>query len=250
MPDLGQSEPMLVMTAIGVLLTALGLSTASGLRAYLPLLAVALGTDIPTSDGGTLITLSTPFKQLIGQNSPWVLVALLAVLAVGEFGVDKIPGLDHASDLVHTIVRPVAGAIVMAGISNPLSESNVWAAAALGGMLAFSVHGAKAVTRPVVTATTAGMGNPLVSLFEDVLTLIVIVLSLLAPVLVFIFLVLVAFLIVRGIRGLFQRRRTRHMQQQMRQMQALQRPMATTYSGATYAGSSRYSRSRAPTWPY
>ncbi len=203
MPDLGQSDPTLVLGAIAVLLTALGLSTASGLRAYFPLLGVALGSDIAAPDGAPLITLSKPFQSL---GEPW-LIALLAVLALGEFAVDKIPGLDHASDVIHTIIRPVAGAVVMAGISNPLSEHDPWAAAAVGAVLALSVHGMKAATRPVVTATTVGMGNPVMSLGEDIATLIMTLLSLLAPVLVLLFIVLLVLLVgrplARGVRRLF-----------------------------------------------
>jgi uncharacterized protein DUF4126 len=203
MPDLGQGDPTLVLGAIAVLLTALGLSSASGLRAYFPLLGVALGSDIATPDGAHLIILSKPFQSL---GEPW-LIALLAVLALGEFAVDKIPGLDHASDLIHTLIRPVAGAVVMAGISNPLSEHDPWAAAAVGAVLAFSVHGMKAATRPVVTATTVGVGNPVLSVGEDIATLIMTLLSLLAPVLVLLFVALLLLLIgrplVRGVRCLF-----------------------------------------------
>jgi len=203
MPDLGQSDPTLVLGAIAVLLTALGLSSASGLRAYFPLLGVALGSDMATPDGTHLITLSKPFQSL---GEPW-LIALLALLALGEFAVDKVPGLDHASDLIHTLIRPVAGAVVMAGISNPLSERDPWAAAAVGAVLALSVHGMKAATRPVVTATTVGVGNPVMSLGEDLVTLVMTLLALLAPVLVLLFgvllLLLVGRLLVRGARRVF-----------------------------------------------
>lgn len=203
MPDLGLGDTGVVMGAIAVLLTALGLSSASGLRAYFPLLAVAVGSDIPTGDGHTLITLSKPFQAL---GTPW-LIALLAILALGEFAVDKVPGLDHASDAIHTIVRPIAGAVVMAGISNPLSEADPWAAAVVGAVLALGVHGTKAVARPAVTATTVGVANPLVSAGEDIITFVMTLLALLAPLLAFIFFVLLILLIgrplVRGVRRLF-----------------------------------------------
>lgn len=200
MPILGTCEPVVVVGAISALLTALGLSAASGLRAYLPVLAVVVGTTIPNgcSQGGDLITLSTPFKQLIGNDTPWALVAVLAVLAGGEFVVDKVPIVDHASDLVHTVIRPVAGAVVMSGISNPVSEWNPWVAAVAGAALALTVHGAKAATRPAVTATTAGLGNPVVSLGEDLLAGVLSVLALLAPFLAILFLVLLVLLFVRA----------------------------------------------------
>ena len=33
---------------------------------------------------------------------------VIGALALIEFGVDKVPGLDHVNDLVHTIVRPAS----------------------------------------------------------------------------------------------------------------------------------------------
>ncbi len=161
MPILGTCEPVTIATAIAALLTALGLSAASGLRAYLPVAAVFVGSVIPDgcSQQGDLITLSTAFQRIFGQSTPWVLVAILAVLAGGEFIIDKVPVIDHASDLIHTVIRPLAGAAVMAGVSNPLSEWNPWAAAVTGAALALAVHGAKATTRAASTATTVGTGQ-------------------------------------------------------------------------------------------
>lgn len=167
----------LTSEALGVLLTALGLSTASGLRAYFPLLAVAIGSNVPAGNGQHLITLSKPFQAL----GTWWFVALLVVLVLGEFVVDKVPGLVHVSDAFHTIVRPLSGAIIMAGTTNALSDRNIWAAAVVGAVLALTVHTAKAASRPAVTVTTAGIGNPVVSLMEDGLTAVITVLAVLAP---------------------------------------------------------------------
>jgi hypothetical protein len=197
-----------LLEALSVLLTALGLSSASGLRAYLPLLAVAIGSNITTGNGDHLVRLSPPFQAL---GAPW-LIGLLAVLVLAEFTVDKIPVLDHISDLVHTIVRPVAGAVIMAGTSNSLSESNLWVAAIVGAVLALTVHGAKAVSRPAVTVATAGMGNPVVSLGEDIVTAILTVLSVLAPFLALLFFLVLAVLIARplvhGLRWFLSGRRS------------------------------------------
>jgi hypothetical protein len=199
----------LTMTALSLLFTALGLSSSSGLRAYLPLLAVALGSDIQMSDGAPLVHLSPGFETL---HAPWV-IAVLVALTVAEFLVDKIPLLDHASDAVHTVIRPLAGAVIMAGTTNPLSDRNIYLAAVVGGLLALSVHGAKAATRPVVTASTLGAGNPVVSLTEDMIGLVLTLLSLLAPflavLLLLIILVLIARPLARGLRLLLSGQRPR-----------------------------------------
>lgn len=188
--------------ALAVLLTALGLSTASGLRAYFPLLAVAIGSNVPTANGQHLITLSRPFQAL----GTWWFVALLTVLVLGEFVVDKIPGLVHVSDAFHTFVRPLSGAIIMAGTANPLSERNIWAAAAVGAVLALTVHTAKAASRPAVTVTTAGIGNPVVSLIEDGITAVISVLAVLAPfvaaAVILVLAVVIGWLIYKGAKQL------------------------------------------------
>jgi Domain of unknown function (DUF4126) len=193
------------LQALGVLLTALGLSSVSGLRAYFPLLAMAVASDIPTGNGQDLITLSKPFQAL----GTWWVVALLVALVLGEFTVDKIPVIDHVSDLFHTIVRPLSGAIIMAAVSNPLSEQNVWAAAVVGAALALTVHATKAASRPAVTATTAGLGNPVVSVAEDGIVAVVSVLAVLASFLGAALLVLAAvvgWLVYLGVKKLGGRR--------------------------------------------
>lgn len=183
-----------------LIFTALGLSTTAGLRAYLPLLAVALGSNDPSL---THIELSPGF-QWMGTN--WFIV-LIGALALVEFGVDKVPGLDHINDLVHTIIRPASGAIIMAGIENPISHWNPWVAGVIGGVLALMMHVAKSATRPVVTATTVGVGNPLLSIGEDITalgtTLLAIFLPILSVIVLALGLLLFARPISRGLRALF-----------------------------------------------
>lgn len=180
-------------TAIAALVAALALSSASGLRAYLPLLALVVGHSIDPTD----IKLSRPFQDLTQQiGAPWI-IAVLAVLVVGEMTIDKVPVLDHASDAFHTIVRPLSGAIIMAAISNPISDQNIWAAAVIGAVLALGVHATKATARPAVTLTTAGIGNPAVSFVEDALVVITSVLALIAPFIAILLVIIVALALAR-----------------------------------------------------
>jgi uncharacterized protein DUF4126 len=196
----GQSPPgdAAGLNELTYLLAALGLSTTAGLRAYLPLLAIGLASDIDPS----LLPLQSNFKDL---GNPVVLI-ILAVLVVGEFAIDKVPVLDHLSDVVHTVIRPVSGAIIMAGTHNSLSDVSPWVAAGVGAVLAFGLHGTKAVTRPAVTATTVGHGNPVVSLIEDFVVVLGVAVLMLLPVFGFIlfaiFLVMLFRLLRRGWRWL------------------------------------------------
>jgi hypothetical protein len=153
------------------LATAFGLSTAAGLNAYIPLLTVALLARLTA-----LITLNPPYDAL----SSWWVIATLAVLLAVEVLVDKIPAADTANDILHTFLRPAAGAILFAASTNVMGLHPVLAAV-FGVILAGGVHVAKAGGRPVVTATTAGMGNPVVSTIEDVISFVTSLLAIVAP---------------------------------------------------------------------
>src|SRR5437764_4064204 len=91
------------MAGLGNLLQALGLSTAGGLNAYVPLLVVGLLARYTD-----LIRLNPPYDWL---THPAVL-AVLALLAALDFVADKIPAVDHALHVVGLIIHPVAGAIL------------------------------------------------------------------------------------------------------------------------------------------
>jgi len=90
---------------------------------------------------------------------------------------------------VHRVIRPAAGALIMAGSANTLSDESKIVAAVVGALVALATHFMKAGTRAAVTTTTAGTANPVVSLLEDVLSIVVILLLILAPVIGFIALV-------------------------------------------------------------
>ena len=160
------------------ILSAFGLSAATGLNAYLPLLIVGL-----LSRFTDWISLKAPWNTL---ENTWVLVAL-AVLLVIEIAVDKIPAVDSVNDAIQTFIRPAAGAVLFASGSNMISEMSPAVAMICGLLVAGGVHAAKATTRPFITATTAGTGNPLVSVAEDVVSGVTTFVAILIPVLAAIF---------------------------------------------------------------
>lgn len=151
--------------AIMALVAALGLSSTAGLRAVATLFAIGVVSDI-TISGHPLLALHGNFAVL--GSTPMLI--LLGVLTVVEIIIDKFPGLDNLNDVIHTVIRPVVGAVIVAGTSNTLSDTNVWVAAAAGAVLAFGVHVTKSTARVATTATTAGVGNPIISVLEDLLS--------------------------------------------------------------------------------
>jgi hypothetical protein len=165
------------MTMIGALAniaSAFGLATSAGLNAYVPLLVVALLARFTD-----LIVLEEPYNLLTNE---WVIIVLLFLLVI-EFFADKTPAADSINDVIQTVVRPVAGAILFAATSNVIGDIHPVLALVCGLIVAGGVHATKATVRPVVTATTAGTMNPVVSLAEDVGSLIIALLAALVPVL-------------------------------------------------------------------
>jgi hypothetical protein len=193
--------------SIFTLLASFGLSLSAGLRAYLPLLALGIASDVGPINGFK-IKLTSEFSWL---GNPLV-IALFALLSIYEIAADKIPVVDHINDIVHTAIRPLSGAVLLAGTQNPLTTHGVGGlafAAILGAGIAGTTHVAKSGTRVASTATTAGLANPLVSLIEDVLAVAAVILAVIAPVIGAIVFAILIFMVVRGINGLLKRRRAR-----------------------------------------
>jgi hypothetical protein len=155
------------------IMSAFGLSAATGLNAYLPLLIVGLMARFTT-----LVTLSAPWNTL---ENTWVL-ATLAILLIIETAVDKIPGADTLNDLIQTFIRPVAGAILFTAGSTFISDISPVLAMICGLIISGGVHTVKTLVRPLITAGTGGIGNPLVSLGENIIAAVSTFLAIIFPV--------------------------------------------------------------------
>ena len=141
---------------------ALGLALAclAGVRAYLTVFGVGLAglmgwVDLPAALAPTM--------------SPWVL-GTAGALAVVEFALDKVPGVDSGWDLLQTIARVPAGAFLAAAT---LSDGGELAggALALGAGAAFTTHAVKAGSRALINSSPEPLSNWAASLGEDVAAL-------------------------------------------------------------------------------
>ncbi|MBN1260871.1 MAG: DUF4126 domain-containing protein [Anaerolineae bacterium] len=178
------------------LASAFGLSTSAGLNAYIPLLVVALLGRFTN-----LVTLESPWSAL----TSWWIIGLLAILLAVEILADKIPAIDSINDVIQTVVRPTAGAILFAATTQSTIDLHPVLAIAFGVIVAGSVHAVKATARPVITATTAGTANPIVSTIEDAIAAVTAFLAVIFPYIVLVWVFLVVLLIYLLIR----RRRVR-----------------------------------------
>jgi hypothetical protein len=162
--------------------TAFGLSASAGLNAYIPLLVVAL-----LSKFTNLINLSPPWDTL--EN--WWVIGILILLSGIEFFADKFPAVNHANDMIQTVIRPVAGAFLFAASAKIITDIHPVLAMVMGLLVAGTVHTVKSLAvRPAVTATTGGAGNIPVSIAEDVVSTVISVIALVIPVIIAIILVM------------------------------------------------------------
>jgi hypothetical protein len=171
-------------------LLGLGLASATGLRTFLPLLMLALAARF----GLFGITLNDHLAWLGSVPA----IAALGVAAAAEFAGDKIPVVDHALTVIGAFTRPVAGAIAAASVFAGLDPTTAAVAGIIvGAPTAFAFNAVQGGTRLTSTATTGGLGNPLLSVIEDVLSFGMVLVAFLAPVVVPIVLIVFAVLLFR-----------------------------------------------------
>jgi hypothetical protein len=186
-------------------LTGAGLSAAAGLNAFIPFVLVGMLDRFTT-----LLDLPPGLDWI----SSWWAIGIGMVLLVADVTLDKVPGVDHVSDLIQTGVRPLMGGVMFAAASGAaqIEESqwwrdNPWVGAVVGVALAGVVHAVKALSRPVVNAGTLGVGGPFVSAAEDAASATVSIVAILVPVLIVVVLVVIGVVLWRVLR--FRRRRAR-----------------------------------------
>jgi hypothetical protein len=178
------------MGTLIALATGLGLSTAAGLNAFLPLLTIGILARFG------LVELAAPFGLL---SHPLVLL-IVAALAVLDFVGDKVPAVDSALHAVGIIIAPIAGAILALAAQGDVATVHPLVVGIAGVVVAGSTHLARTTVRPVVTTATAGTANPLVSLAEDGASLLLSVLAIVAPALAIILVIILAVVLFRVFR--------------------------------------------------
>jgi len=167
--------------------TVYGLALTCGINAYLPLLSIAIGAR-----WFHLFNLSPNFA-FVTQDG---FIIALVILAIVDIVADKIPVVDSIWDSIHTLVRPIAGAIVAGAIGQNILGVSLPVILVPGAILAAMSHITKAVTRLAASVSTGGCVNLGLSLSEDVIVLIAIPLSIFAPILMLFFSVLFTILFI------------------------------------------------------
>jgi multisubunit Na+/H+ antiporter MnhB subunit len=149
-----------------------GLALSSGVNTYLPLFLMALFARF-----GHVVHVSGRFAWLVTDQA----IVVLGVLAACEILAQKFPFLDNFWDFIHTLLRPLAGALAAGATLNTNNAFEIVVAMLLGGSLAAAAHSTKSSLRLVSTSKSFGMGNLFLSLGEDAAVVTATLLSVYAP---------------------------------------------------------------------
>lgn len=151
------------MTAVEIIGIAASLSLLAGWRLYAAVLAAGLAVRFgPFGLPGELAGL-----EVLGN---WWVLGIAATGTLAEFLADKVAWLDSAWDAVHTLVRPVGGALLAMAVVSPDNGALAVITVLLGGSAALAAHTAKAGARAVINTSPEPVSNVVTSVAEDGLT--------------------------------------------------------------------------------
>ena len=151
------------MSAVEIIALAASVSLLSGWRLYL----VTFVTGLAMKFGW--IALPDQLRTLDVLANNWI-IGIAAVGALAEFFADKIAWVDSAWDAIHSVIRPVGGALLSAAIVDSADPGWQVASFLLGGGAAFIAHAGKAGARTLVNTSPEPVSNIVVSTAEDVTT--------------------------------------------------------------------------------
>lgn len=139
---------------------ALGLAALAGVNLYLTVFATGLSIHFHW------ITLAPQYQSLEVLGNPWI-VSIAGVLYSLEFFADKIPWVDSIWDAVHTVIRPIGGALLAIQVLGHPSPAFTVIVALLAGGTSLIAHTAKAATRLASNTSPEPFSNIGLSLGED-----------------------------------------------------------------------------------
>ena len=147
--------PFDLITTLG---RTLGFSFAAGINLYATVAILGLASRY--------VWVSLPEQYRVFDND--IIIGAAIFMYAVEFFADKIPWVDSLWDSVHTIIRPLGGALVAVGTLGEASPTTEGLVALLGGTLAAGSHFTKAGTRAVANTSPEPFSNWILSVSEDI----------------------------------------------------------------------------------
>jgi len=193
------------MSAAEIVALAASVSLLAGWRLYLVVFATGLGMKYGW------VALPDQLRALDVLANNWI-IGVAGIGAIAEFFADKIAWVDSAWDAIHSVIRPLGGAMLSLAIIDSADPAWQVASFLLGGGAAFFAHAGKAGARTLVNASPEPFSNVVVSTGEDVATAGLLALAIANPIaaaLIALILVILSLWLViaarRALRRLFNR---------------------------------------------
>jgi hypothetical protein len=144
-----------------LLSVALGLACLAGINLYLTVFVTGLAIH------QHWIVLAPSYQSLEILGQPWI-IAIAGILYLLEFFADKIPWVDSAWDTVHTIIRPIGGALLAIQVLGHHTPAFDVLIVLLAGSTSLITHTAKASSRLVANSSPEPVSNIGLSIAEDI----------------------------------------------------------------------------------
>ncbi len=151
------------MNAVELIALASTVSLLAGWRLYLVTFVVGLGMKF----GWVALPEQLGALDVLANN--WI-IGIAGVGALAEFFADKIAWVDSAWDAIHSVVRPIGGALLSLAIVDAGDPAWQVGSFLLGGGAAFLAHAGKAGARALVNTSPEPVSNIVVSTGEDIAT--------------------------------------------------------------------------------
>ncbi len=184
---------LILSLALGI-----GLSASCGFRVFVPLLAASIASKFG------IIHLGDSF-QWMGSTPALIAFAAATVFEIAGY---YIPFVDHVLDSITTPASVIAGTLLTASVLTPdISPMLKWGLGIIvGGGSAGIIQAGTALTRATSTATTGGLGNPVVATIEHIFSIVGSVLSFFIPLIVAGIVILIIVLLLMFVIRYFKKR--------------------------------------------
>ena len=149
------------MGTIEALSLAMGTAWTSGINLYATVAALGIA-------GRSEMIHLPPELQVLTHPA---VIAIACIMYVIEFFADKVPYVDSGWDILHTLIRVPAGAILAAKSLGDMNPALELAALLAGGTVALAAHGTKATVRLAINTSPEPFSNWAASFAEDVTVL-------------------------------------------------------------------------------
>jgi Domain of unknown function (DUF4126) len=159
-----------------------GLSAACGFRVFVPLLCMSIAAHTGH------LHLSSGFAWA-GSTPALIAFAVATVLEIGAY---YIPWVDNLLDTIAVPLAAVAGIVVAASVVTDIEPFWKWTLAVIaGGGIATTTQLATTKARVTSSATTGGLGNPVLATIENGMSTGLSVVAIIWPIVAFVLALLI-----------------------------------------------------------